>query len=771
MTAKCPEHNIDLTESGDCSECSKAKAAPEPDADVQNDYQASKDDDLNAAHEKNDSEPKSQKEFFLTESKTDANEVLGPITAGMIDTLVQFIQPKESSDTKNDEGKRTVSLFENSETTQLKNAGDLDFELIEIFKRERILLLGGLGDEHSDLVSHQIARLLKITDKENNIRRLDLSYYASSPLTIQTVSPERKAADNKVVHDALVFVDAINESGRDFTGSLLKSTAGFIHQYSSKLLTNKLYMICLVDADSIDEYKKNGKKINSLYWIIPNKKDETPSSENDPEIKRKVETLLNSNSETDALIVRIILFIVSFFPDLTTNDFNDLVNKWLKNEPEIIIENPVKNNSENAILTKISLSEIWKAKSRFFTEQCFLLQKRDNQGKRVINFYNESYAKFIKKQLEDSYWAFVDEKVSEILQMRLIFHPSDNIASQSAAILAEYLPGNEENFIDWLLWVFNVLNDEENRAENLRRILGIHDLDGDVEETGKKYFYYKRLAKLFEAVLRHSSLKKTVSNIMTRLIEDGCFQSALILVKNLQYDPNFEEFYWLRQLLERGDDKTKREIKKYLFNNLINTDINDAFNKLKEWLPQENSPSGNYSQMNKAALELLIRYYSYQINVFDETLYGLEPTRFSFFLFESKASANEQLNLLAKYLLHPLNLKLKLEGMPYIYYAALLLERWSRILCKNNLSTRTTASAGERIGNQEILSLLLEKVVMLSGEEEQEQIKSVWQGLIDIHEAIQEHNSDWEIREQAVRESEFLTNLIELFNDRQWVAN
>lgn len=772
MTTKCSIHNLDLTESGECSECSETAFVPEPEVNAENEYQVPQDEDLNVAgeEEENDCETGNKEETSNTENRNYANKIAGQITAHSIKEVIQlYFESKESSDTKDDESKRIISLFENSETTPLQddNSGNCSFELIENFKRERILLLGGSGDEHSVLVSHQIARSLKINDEEKNIRLLDLAYYARNPLTVQTISPERKVSDNEVTHDALVFVDAINESGYDFTGSLLKSTAGFIRQYSSKLINNKLYMICLINADFINDWIKNGKKINSLYWIIPNKQDEIQSSENEPDISRRVEELLNSDSETNGLIIRTILFIVSFFPDLTTNDFNDLVSKWLKNEPEITIEDSAKNNSENTILIKTPLSEIWKSKSRFFTERCFLLQSKDDQGKRVINFYNEMYAKLIKKQLENHYWAFVDEKVSEILQMRLIFHPSDNIASQSAAILAEYLPGNEENFIDWLLWVFNVLNDEEARAENIRQILGIRDLDGNVEETGKKYFYYQRLAKLFRAILRDSSLKTTVSNIMQRLIEDGCFQSALILVKRLQYEPNFDESYWLRQLLERGDGNTKREIKKYLFNSLINTDTNDAFNKLKEWLPQENSPSANYSQMNKAALELLIRYYSYQINAFDEKLYGLEPTQFPLFIFESKSFANEQLDLLVKYLLHPLNLRLKLEGMPYIYYAAFLLERWSRILCKNNLSIGTTTNNSETISNKEILNILLKKVVSTCSVEAQEKIKSVWRELKIFQDTISDDTSDWKILAQITKEREFLTNLIDLFTTRQ----
>lgn len=758
MTPESLENNIDPTEFDNSPEPAEAASLSDTDADLQDEPQAPQFEDPAGEDEENDLEPESPNERSSVESTTNARLVQGTVTTQLIERLEMYFGSRERSDTKNDESKQTVSLFDNSEPTGLKDPENSDngsFEFIDDFKRERILLLGGSADRNSFRVSHQIARLLKIKDQEKNIRRLDLSFYAKNPPTVQVISPERKVSKNEVVHDALVFVDAINDGGYDFTGSLLRSNAGFIDQYSSKLRNSKLYMLCLINADSINEWKKNGKPMPSPYWIIPPKKDEIQSSENEADISFKIEQLLNSSSETDALIMRIILFIVSFFPKLTTGEFNDLVGRWLKKDSEAAIDDSVKNDPESKIPTKTSLPEIWKAKSDFFTKECSLQQKKENDegGRRLVNFYNESYAKLVKNQLEDNYWAFVEERISEILRMRLIFHPSDGVASRVAEILAEYLPGNEGNFIEWLLWAFNILNDEENDAENIKQILGIRHSGGDLEETGKKYFYYNRLAKLVRAVLRYPSLKTTVSNIMERLIQDGCHQSAFILVKRLQYDPNFDESHWLKQLLGRGNAETREEIKKYLFNGLINTDTNDALDRLKEWLPQENSSSRKYSQINKAALELLVKFYSYQVNVFDKEFYGLEPTRFPLFIFESKSSAREQLDLLVKYFLHPLNLRfLKFDGTPYIYYAAYLLERWSRILCGNNLSARWAAKNSETLSNKEILNILLEKVVSTCSAKDQEKIESVWRKLMNVHDAL------------------FLTNLIEFFNVKQWQA-
>lgn len=767
MTPESLENNMDLTESGNGSEPSESIPTPEIDVDPQDEPQVTHgpqfEDSGSTDDEENDPGPGSPNKRPAAESTINAGVAEGNVTATQIQSLFQIFQSEKASNTNNDKSRQIFSLFDSSEITLLEDAGDLDFKLFERFKQERILLLGGSGNDNSDLVSHQIAHLLKIK-KAHNIRRLDLAFYPTDPPTILTISPERKASENEAIQDAVVFVDAENESGHDFTGSLLKSNPGFMRAYSSRLISNRLYMICLVNANSVKEWIKSGKPVRPPYWPIENEKDEIPSSENEPAINREIEQLLNSGSETDGLIIRIILFIVSFFPDLTTGEFNDLVRKWLKNDFEATNEDTVGNNPENTILTKASLLEIWKKKSGFFTKQCFL-QLRD---KKFVSFYSKSYAEIIKNQLEDHYWAFSHEKVSDILRMRLIFHPSDSVANRSAEIVAEYLPGNEENFIDWLLWAFKTLNDEENRAENIRQILGIRDSDGDVQETGKKYFYYNRLAKLFRAVLRYPSLKTTVSNIMERLIQEHCHQSVFILIKRLQYDPNFDEPRWLEQLLQRGDAKTREEIKKYLFNGLINTDINEVTNKLSEWLPQENSPSGKYSQMNKTALELLVKYYSHQIKIFDREFFGLEPTRFPLFIFENKSVAGVQLEVLAKYLLHPLNLKLRLEGMPYIYYAALLLERWSRILCENNLAASTDTYHGEGPSNREILHILLEKVVLACSTEEQEEIKSFWRELKNFHDAVYKETSDWKIREQVVREREFLTNLIELFNTKQW---
>jgi hypothetical protein len=766
----CPEHEINPTNSGDCPECSKLapEILPEADFNESDNRQAAS----NVVDEKEESVTEDE---FMTESKIDIKESnpeqMNNFQGNRIGN-VQYIKVSTGL-SEHDDKQLSISLFEKSETIELKEFNDLEnspLEIIQNFKQERILLLGDSGDGNSYRVSHQIARSLEINNKEENIRLLSLSNYRSHPVRVQSLSLERKSANNKAVQDALIIVDATQE-GAAFTDSLLKNASvSLVDDYPQKLRNNKLFMICLLDADSIIYWQTLNKRIFP-YWI-PNKKDEKPSLENISEVSRKVKDLLKLESEADARIIRIILFIVCFFPNLTTGDFNDLLAEWLKNEPEMTVKEAVKNESDAETLTKIALWDVWKSKSRFFTEQCFLSQIKDEQSKRrVINFYDESYGRHIKAQLEKYYWSFVDQKISEILYLRLIFHPSDNIASQSIAVLAEYLPGNEEKYIDWLLWVFNVLNDEEH-AENLRQMLGISEQtpSGITEETGKQYFYYNRLAKLFRTILRDSSLKTTVSNIMERLVQDRCYQSALKLIKSLQSAPNFDELYWLRQLLERGDKTTEIQIRKYLFNNLVNLEIADVLNKLNEWLPKENKFSENYSQSNKMALTLLIKYYSYQINIFDEELYGGEPSRFPLFNFESKSSADKSLDLLVRYFLHPVNLRLELYGMPYIYYAAFLLERWSKILCKNNLSAGMAINDEETISNWEILNILLEKVVRTSSKKEQENIKSAWKELMSFNDVLYKNNADWEIRAQAIKDREFLTNLIELFNDKQWAV-
>jgi len=782
MEKKCEIHDIIFTEPDVCPKCSSPDSIIddnhpiEPESDERNQPETSKntgsnDDDDNG--NKLPENPHSPKTDVGPENRNE-NEFKS-LTIGMLNLLQGNSAENFNFNKIQDlnEPKFKIRLFEESESCP-SNSDELDnsfLELVSSLESERIVLLGESGDGQGLSVSYQIARSLEIENKEQNIKLFALADYTKeTELIINSFTFERESTNNEALHNAAVIIDATNiEKGNIFANSLLNSQVSLPQNLVKKLRDNRLYLICLLESQTINDWKKKSYRRNFPYWT-PDKENEPEECENGFEnISQKAEALLKSESNIEGPIIKTVLFVASFFPNLTTNDFNHLVNKWLGNEPEVTKTDAAKNGLEETIVTKISLEQIWNLKAHTFTEQCFLSNKtRNEQGKKTINFEHDSYSKCIKDQLESKFFVFLDKKVFEILDFGLIFHSSKNISSQSIAILSEYVWEIEEKYTEWLLDAFKFLEKSGENPDELGVYFKIEGIRG-------KYFCYNQFAKLFRVMLRDSSLKAIIGRILDQSIHNKYYESVLILIKLLEYDPNFEELYWFRQLLERGNPVTQAKAIGYVFINLVNTKSSDIFERLKSWLPEETTPVENYSQANKVALTLLIDYYSYQTYIFDEQLYGLEPCEFPLFIFDGKSSANSQLELIVKYLLHPANFILLSDKLSYIEEVASLLESWTDILCRksahsdtarneNEITKNELPAENEFLGNKEILNILLEQVVLNSDKEKQEQFLAVWESyMARLSLLINNLSIHWKVRDNASKRRKIVRNLIESF--------
>jgi hypothetical protein len=781
MEKRCEIHDIIFTEPDVCPKCVSPDVQPnnnhpiEPESDAGNRPETSQNTDSaddadgnnlpeNPHSSKTDIKPETGNENEFKSLTTDMFNMLQGNSVGNVNFNIQQTL---------DDSKVIIRLFEESEPCP-SNFDELDnsfLKLVSFLESERILLLGESGDGRGLSVSYQIARSLEIENTEENIKLFALADYTrESELIINSFTFERKTTNNKALPNAVVIIDATNiEKGNIFANSLLNPQVSFPQNLLKKLRDNKLFLICLLESQIIDDWKRNSSRRNFPYENIPNSEIEPEPCEDEFEnINQSIEVLLNLESDIEGQIIKTVLFVASFFPKLTTSDFNHLVTKWLENKPDLTRTDSAKNGSEETAVTKISLGHTWNLKSHIFTKQCFLSQMGKGTGKRIIDFEHDLHSKCVKEQLESRFFMFLDKKFSDILEFGLIFHASKNISNQSITILSEYVWEIEEKYTEWLLDVFKFLDNVEENPDELRDYFKIEEIRG-------KYFCYNQLAKLFRAMLRDPSLKTIITRVLDQLIRSRFYESVLILVKLLEYDPNFEELYWFRQLLERGDILTQAKTIGYVFSNLVNTKSSNVFERLNVWLPEENLPVENYSRANKVALTLLIDYYSYQTYIFDKQLYGLEPCQFPLFIFDGKTSANDQLGLIIKYLLHPANFILLSDKLFYIEDVASLLENWTDILCREfeqsdvlrngkEITKSELPVENEFLTNKEILNILLEQVVLNSDKEKQEEILSVWEGFMkELGVLINDLSVNWKVRKNASKRRKIVRNLIESF--------
>jgi len=693
-------------------------------------------------------------------------------------TVINYHIVKEvgSSNSLNDGDFPLMSLYEDSIPITIETYEKVDIDVRqykEDLKNHRILIFGDTGDGYANSIAKHTISLFEIEDKEN-IRLLRVVDNKGESSGMESVSFQRTEQDKDSIQEAFIIIDASKGSGSiSFADSLLNPRASDSYHYPSILRKNKFYIICLLKNEDIENWIIKGVKRNFPLKCFEKKFASHQPKENADDIRIKVKNIFNTQDQIDFLIIRTLCFIVAFFPDLNDGDFNETVNDWLKLESVSLDTGFFNSETEDTVAKQPALDKIWRAKSHYYCESCFLVSKRDHQGKKRIDFKSEQYRELIREKLETYHWAFVEEKVSEIRKMALIFDSSNSIADQSMSLYINYILGNEEKLLSWLLWIFNTLNAAEKDEVILKKLNGIRDSDilSENEEVTGRYFYYKRLEEFFRKILHKPDLNSLISIFIERLLNEGCSQSALKIVKRLKSAPGFDEVRWLKQIYERGDKSAKEEIKKYFFRKIANSGFEEVVDKLNDWLPAKDAPSEKYSKFNEMALNILVEYYAYLTENYDEKLYGIEPTQFALFDFENRKTAELQIDEIISYLLHPANLKFDLKGISYKEFVAILLEIWNKLLCKNNFSGPDFDKAQPDLRNEEIINIILEKIILYSEKEFQEDIKLLWKKMSDFYllSSKSKKSSDWETSEKFMEEHELIENLIQAFTDQQWM--
>jgi hypothetical protein len=769
---KC-QHNFDSSNGESCPECLNLQVAPEivgrdEDNDSFNPASNIPNGDAPAKTEAPEGAPSNS--TSNDNSKIEDQTIIYARDGATIKVIKQV----GSSNSSDDGEFRLTSLYKDSVPITVEPCEKVDIDVrqyVDNLIKHRILIFGDSGDGYANSVAKHIFSLFEVENKEN-VRLLRIVDNKGESPGIDSLCFERTGQDKDSIQEVFVIIDASKGAGSiSFADSLLNPAAADIDHYPSILRENKFYIICLLKSVDIENWiNKDFKRIFPLK-IFEKKAASHQSEENVDDVRIKVKNIFNSEDQIDFLIMRTVCFIAAFFPNLSDGDFNELVSEWLKLESVSLDTVSSSSAAKETTAKHTALDKVWRARSHYYCESCFLIPKKDRQDKQIIDFKSEEYRKQIKEKLESYHWAFVEEKVNEIRKMALIFNTSNSIADQSMSLYVNYIPGNEEKLLNWLLWVFDTLNAAEKNDANLKKLMGIRDADilSENEEITSRYFYYKRLEEFFRKILHKPDLNSLISIFIERLLNEGCSQSALKIVKRLKSASGFNEIWWFKQIYERGDKTAKKEIKKYFFRKIVDSSFEDAVDKLSDWLPAEDAPAGKYSEFNKMALNLLVEYYSYLTEKYDEKLYGIDPTQFALFDFEDKKTAEIQIDKIIRYLLHPANLKFDLNGISYEVFVAMLLEIWNKILCQDNFSKPNFDEDKQSIGNKEIINIILEKVILYSDKEFQENIKSFWKKMSEGYRVMKMTSKDWETSEKFTNDYELIENLTEDFTYQQWM--
>jgi len=561
-------------------------------------------------------------------------------------------------------------------------------------KQDRILLIS-CGD--IEIAMDVAYRALCVLGGEGDLikQMIDLEHKDTEKLDVRIDSFSRKGSDSK--KNSAILVKALGDKGRDFLYSLYgdRTMRGKVQK---GLEDNRLFLLCIVEGQDVaDKPKDHNRELHFGYWHIPflqpllqnHYSDEYSElaqrildqqaggkwSKNESSFcneiiiaikerplkeeidKRENLTSLKSLFKGDAPLNDTALYVATFFPNLTLAEFRRIIRLLLD----------AYGPSSNAQLAKDDGSAATQGLAQptsgppreeltdDLLEACQLEVLLLRDGSKVIGFPNYRLRERLKEHLEKRYPMYLARQFEVLHERGILFDPSPRIADSTTRLVVDLISGcSDDDGSDWLVNIVKQLPHSFGAAEAapdwpLSPIFaGLKNV-----QRNKSALAYGRIAIWLREMLKAPELANMVNDFLAKLMFPMPDASVLELIKRIRFAPNFDEYYWLKQMFDRGNKAVRDQTFAYLYGRLRSMDaqIYEVLFGLNRWL--DVAKGNNFPQSTLYALQLLIFYCVNTITHFDSNGYGLWPSRYPLFPSAATATAKSYLGLLTAWLFHP----------------------------------------------------------------------------------------------------------------------
>ena len=395
--------------------------------------------------------------------------------------------------------------------------------------------------------------------------------------------------------------------------------------------------------------------------------------------EHKTEDVYAESLLTDDEIKNTVLYTVTFFPDLSPEDFDQVIAFLLEGKTKEFTSSSEVLNAKGKVKTVTTketknLPDLWinpdnpTYKDKLLS-QCYIEpQQLPNSFQQIIDFQEnytylrDEFIQFFKKS------AFYSKDKFQKIQI-LIFWSSEKIVS-NAIIMASSMALSNPNLYgeSFLLSIINRLGEYENKVlldATLSSLASEQSLEQTIfniqsqkrESENVKALLCERLAALVYKMEEYPELKGISDNFLKRIMEPPIKRPDVVLeiCKYLRIVPDFNEIYWIKQILSRGDAETRNNAYNFLFS-LLKQSKNRLYERLKnieEWLPDASKNPSDYSPLNEYALQIFIEYSMEQTSNLKVEYYGQYPSRHSLFYplqYDQDDQIDEKLNILVNFL-------------------------------------------------------------------------------------------------------------------------
>jgi hypothetical protein len=390
-------------------------------------------------------------------------------------------------------------------------------------------------------------------------------------------------------------------------------------------------------------------------------------------------------------VEKTVLYTAALFQRITPLEFRRVVERLLAGRQITV---PATTSSSG----KEPLENLWEEeKDRIYTRW---IQESSINGEsmRVVSLADADLREPLRRLLEQKHPFYLIDRFRALLSQGIFFDPSVRLAENTTRLAVQMASLHPDEFNE--SWLYGLI-------ERAAKSLGPEESNGAGSDLMFQFLRDSsrpmnlalgRIADLFRCMFESTSLQPVVHASLEQLVKRGFHEEALWLVKRLQFCPDFDQLHWLRQLLHRGDAKTRQQTYYYLYSHLkrLGNGVYEGLSKIESWLPRVDRSLESYAPFDCFALRLLVQYCLESIQRFNPAHFGSWPSRYPLLAVSDLETARKRISLLANWLLHP-GIEATLDnfrmGGTHMTLVAAFLAEWSFILCGPDLTQLSHQSA------------------------------------------------------------------------------
>lgn len=562
-------------------------------------------------------------------------------------------------------------------------------EYLGKLKEERLVLISCPDGDAAYSAAHALIEGLNLPQRrQRRLLNIDRSAAEDWPLSIYYLSGKRESED-----EVVVLVNAATERARPFLEPIIRVDQSSSDAIQDDLRRNHMYMLCLLDPAQLDDGSRPDDELKFPCWRIPflrrllaryieqpeeverqitaqradgrwslNDKKfylEVKSSllrrELAAELERRAnitERLPKEIFKADDPLSTTVVYVATYFPDLTAPEFNRLV-PLLCGDATGDADGDAGTQAESGARVRERL-HLWRTAPDQILKDCSLVTIPLSDETLGVNFDNHNLRERLREYLERDYNFFLENKFRDVQRLGLVFSPSARVAKSAVQLCVEKASAYPEYYGSG--WLAELVTEFETAfASAAPGEAPAWRFISEPNAVKARKQFYQNLAELIRGLTEHPQAAEVAESFLQQLLLAKHRGAVLEIVRRLQFAPKFDQFKWLKQLLDQGNQQIREQTYDYLGGYLkrIRRGIYQALSNLELWLPKDARPLKYYSNPARHALRLIYAYFDETNSRFDARYFGAWPSSHPLFAFTDAASAVVNLGLLVRLLFHP----------------------------------------------------------------------------------------------------------------------